>query len=132
MWIKMYNVPLKTWNTKGISAIASRVGKLVIMDQVTADMCHNRVGRIGFARVLVEIDTTKGYTDKVKILYMDAEKKVKRRKFIDVEYAWKPLVYSHCVVFGHGFKACKKRIKSDIELEKKKNQEHERQKDKGK
>ncbi|GKB99229.1 RNA-directed DNA polymerase, eukaryota, reverse transcriptase zinc-binding domain protein [Tanacetum coccineum] len=33
--------PLVTWNTKGISAIASRVGKLVIMDQVTADMCHN-------------------------------------------------------------------------------------------
>nr|GEY86741.1 RNA-directed DNA polymerase, eukaryota, reverse transcriptase zinc-binding domain protein [Tanacetum cinerariifolium] len=75
----------------GISAIASRVGKPMIMDQVTADMCHNKVGRIRFAKVLVEIDATKGYTDNVEILYMDAEKKVKRRKYVDVEYAWKPL-----------------------------------------
>ncbi|GJR91349.1 RNA-directed DNA polymerase, eukaryota, reverse transcriptase zinc-binding domain protein [Tanacetum coccineum] len=75
----------------GISAIASRVGKPVIMDQVTANMCHSRVGRIGFARVLVEIDAEKGYTDKIEIIYMDDGKNVKRRKFVDVEYAWKPL-----------------------------------------
>ncbi|GJV48904.1 RNA-directed DNA polymerase, eukaryota, reverse transcriptase zinc-binding domain protein [Tanacetum coccineum] len=132
MWIKMYNVPLEAWNTKGINVNASRVGKPVIMDQVTANMCHSRIGRIGFARVLVEIDVAKGYTDKVEILYMDAEKNVKRRKFVDVEYAWKPLVCSHCVVFGHDFKACRKRTRSVEELEKEKQQELERQKDNGK
>ncbi|GJZ24509.1 RNA-directed DNA polymerase, eukaryota, reverse transcriptase zinc-binding domain protein [Tanacetum coccineum] len=78
--------------------------------------------RIGFARVLVEIDDAKGYTNKIEIIYMDAEKNVKRRKSIDVEYAWKPLVCSHCVVFGHGFKACLKRTKSPEEIEKDKQQ----------
>ncbi|GKC30567.1 RNA-directed DNA polymerase, eukaryota, reverse transcriptase zinc-binding domain protein [Tanacetum coccineum] len=91
MWIKLYNVPLEAWSKKEISAISSRVGKPLIMDQVTANMRYSGVGRIGFARVLVEIDAAKGYTNKIEIIYMDAEKNVKRRKSIDVEYAWKPL-----------------------------------------
>nr|GEX61537.1 hypothetical protein [Tanacetum cinerariifolium] len=131
-WVKMYNVPLEAWNVKGISAIASRVGKPVMMDQVTANMCHSGVGRLGYARVLVETDAEKGYTDKIEIIYRDVEKNIKRMKFVDVDYAWKPLVCSHRLVFGHGFKEIKKRTKSAEEVEKNKHQVQDRPKVNGK
>ncbi|GJZ72421.1 RNA-directed DNA polymerase, eukaryota, reverse transcriptase zinc-binding domain protein [Tanacetum coccineum] len=103
MWVKMYNVPLEAWNVKGISSIASRVGKPVMMHQVTANMCHSGVARLGYARVLVEIDAENGYTDKIEIIYRDADKNVKRS-------------------FWPWFKECKKRTKSAEEVEKDKHQ----------
>lgn len=55
IWIKMSNVPLEAWTVKGIGALASRVGKPLIMDAVTAGMCQVVMGRVGYARVLVEV-----------------------------------------------------------------------------
>ncbi|GJS12272.1 RNA-directed DNA polymerase, eukaryota, reverse transcriptase zinc-binding domain protein [Tanacetum coccineum] len=47
LWIKLYNVSLEAWSNKGISALASSLGKPVIMDQTTIKMCNEGVGRIG-------------------------------------------------------------------------------------
>ncbi|PWA70936.1 hypothetical protein CTI12_AA260310 [Artemisia annua] len=59
VWIKLGNLPLEAWTTTGISALASRVGTPMIMDTVTASMCKMGVGRIGYARVLVEVSAEK-------------------------------------------------------------------------
>nr|GFC17359.1 zinc knuckle CX2CX4HX4C [Tanacetum cinerariifolium] len=40
------NVPLEAWTTNGISALASRVGKHMVMDVVTATTCKNEVGKV--------------------------------------------------------------------------------------
>ncbi|GJW00449.1 hypothetical protein Tco_1555700 [Tanacetum coccineum] len=50
----------------GISALASRVGKPLVMDVFTASMCKIGVGRVGFARVLVEISTQSLYLMKLR------------------------------------------------------------------
>ncbi|GKC45013.1 zinc knuckle CX2CX4HX4C containing protein [Tanacetum coccineum] len=55
VWVKMCNVPWEAWTVKGISVLASRIGKPMIMDVVTASMCQEGIGRTGFARVLVEV-----------------------------------------------------------------------------
>ncbi|GKE22888.1 zinc knuckle CX2CX4HX4C containing protein [Tanacetum coccineum] len=55
LWIKLCNPPLEALTIKGISALASRIGKPLIMDARTASMCKLDVGRIGYARVLVEV-----------------------------------------------------------------------------
>ena len=39
VWIKICNIPLEALTEKGISIFASRVGKPLIMDKVTATMC---------------------------------------------------------------------------------------------
>nr|GEV06904.1 ATPase, F1/V1/A1 complex, alpha/beta subunit, zinc knuckle CX2CX4HX4C [Tanacetum cinerariifolium] len=58
-------------NEEGISTISSRLGRLIKMDKMTADMCKKGAGRLGFARVLVEINVEDKYLDKVKISYVD-------------------------------------------------------------
>nr|GEX09968.1 RNA-directed DNA polymerase, eukaryota, reverse transcriptase zinc-binding domain protein [Tanacetum cinerariifolium] len=36
LWIKLCNIPLEAWTTKGISALTNRIGKSIKMDSVTA------------------------------------------------------------------------------------------------
>nr|GEV73506.1 zinc knuckle CX2CX4HX4C [Tanacetum cinerariifolium] len=69
IWVKLLNVLMKAWSVKGINALASSLGKPIIMDEVTTKMCVTGVGRISFARVLVETNTRKGIKDKIDIMY---------------------------------------------------------------
>ena len=69
VWVKLLNIPLEAWSTKGISAVASGIGKPLIMDQTTAKMCNEGIGRLGYARVLVEISAEKEFKDKIEICY---------------------------------------------------------------
>nr|GEV63083.1 RNA-directed DNA polymerase, eukaryota, reverse transcriptase zinc-binding domain protein [Tanacetum cinerariifolium] len=69
IWVKLLNVPMEAWSVKGINALASSLGKPIIMDEVTTKICVTGVGRISFARVLVEIDARKGIKDKIEIMY---------------------------------------------------------------
>nr|GFB12655.1 zinc knuckle CX2CX4HX4C [Tanacetum cinerariifolium] len=41
---------------EGISALASRIGKPLVMDVVTASKCRQRIGMLRFARVLIELN----------------------------------------------------------------------------
>ncbi|GKG27955.1 RNA-directed DNA polymerase, eukaryota, reverse transcriptase zinc-binding domain protein, partial [Tanacetum coccineum] len=61
VWIRLYNVPLEAWSIKGISTISSRLGRPIMMDQKTSDMCKEGSGRLGYARVLIEVDAEKEY-----------------------------------------------------------------------
>ncbi|GJU45308.1 nucleotide-diphospho-sugar transferase [Tanacetum coccineum] len=74
----------------GFSALASSIEKPVIMDAVTTKMCVTGVGRIGFARVLVEIDVEKGIKDKIEIMYKSKNVATGTKKIVDVEYSWIP------------------------------------------
>ncbi|GKE00831.1 hypothetical protein Tco_1388814 [Tanacetum coccineum] len=45
--VKICSVPLEAWTTKGISALASRSGKPLVMDVVTASMCKMGISSNG-------------------------------------------------------------------------------------
>ncbi|GJY43524.1 RNA-directed DNA polymerase, eukaryota, reverse transcriptase zinc-binding domain protein [Tanacetum coccineum] len=92
--VKMLNVPMEAWSVKGISALVSSIGKPVIMDEVTTKMCVTGVRRIGFARVLVEIDAEKGIKDKIEIMYRSKNVATGTKKIVDVEYSWIPSICS--------------------------------------
>ncbi|GJV53841.1 RNA-directed DNA polymerase, eukaryota, reverse transcriptase zinc-binding domain protein [Tanacetum coccineum] len=118
IWAKLTNVPLEAWSNEGISALASRLGKPLIMDNMTTRMCKHGSGKMEYARVLVEFDVKKGFKDKIVIQYRNKENEVKGSKTVNVEYLWKPDICSHCSVFGHDFNKCGKRPKTVDEIEK--------------
>ncbi|GJU84848.1 RNA-directed DNA polymerase, eukaryota, reverse transcriptase zinc-binding domain protein [Tanacetum coccineum] len=60
-----------------ISALASRLGKPIVMDSITASMCHNGSGRAGYAKILVEIDAKKGIQDLIKVVDKTCRHQVK-------------------------------------------------------
>ncbi|GKD59612.1 hypothetical protein Tco_1297121 [Tanacetum coccineum] len=91
------------------------------MDNMIVSMCHNGIGMMDFARVLVEMDVGKDFKKEIKVQYKDGENKIKGIKKVNVTYDWKPAVCTHCKVFGHDYNGCKKRTKTqeEIDMEKK-------------
>ncbi|GJV32920.1 RNA-directed DNA polymerase, eukaryota, reverse transcriptase zinc-binding domain protein [Tanacetum coccineum] len=112
-WIKLHNVPLEACTSNGISAIASGLGKPLIMDKTTAKMCRGAISNFRYARVLVEIQADKEFKDKIEICYKNNDKRTKCSKFVKVEYSWKPPKCCECKVFGHTKNTCG--LKSGIE-----------------
>ncbi|GJZ96178.1 RNA-directed DNA polymerase, eukaryota, reverse transcriptase zinc-binding domain protein, partial [Tanacetum coccineum] len=117
IWVRLSDVPLESWSVDGISALASSLGKPLIMDTTTAAMCHNGMGRLDYARVLVEMVADKEFKKVIEVQYRDGENKVKGTKRVNVSYDWKPNVCTHCKVFGHEFKGCTKRPRTPEEEE---------------
>lgn len=101
LWVKMFDVPLEAWSKEGISKLASGLGKPLIMDAMTANMCQFGKGRIGYARVLAEMHAKKQFKDCIDIQYRGNDGTILRTKKITVEYSWKPPVCEFCKVFGH-------------------------------
>ena len=71
IWIQMNHIPLEVWTSKGISALASRIGKPLVIDNVIASMCKSGLGRVGYARVLVEVDANKELPEDIEIVYKE-------------------------------------------------------------
>nr|GEW96467.1 hypothetical protein [Tanacetum cinerariifolium] len=108
--IRLVNVPLEAWTPRGISTLASRLGKPIMMDSTTANMCHKGIGRTCYARVLVEMEANKGLPDKIEVVYKDVMNNTTLTKFLSVEYDWKPVICNTCGVFGHRDSICRKRM----------------------
>ncbi|GJV71423.1 RNA-directed DNA polymerase, eukaryota, reverse transcriptase zinc-binding domain protein [Tanacetum coccineum] len=81
---------------------------------------NGREGRVGFARVLVEINAEKEIKDKIEIVYKGKNITDGLRKVMEVEYAWKPFVCKHFKVFGHDVHRCivKPMIMTETRIEK--------------
>ncbi|GJX28479.1 zinc knuckle CX2CX4HX4C containing protein [Tanacetum coccineum] len=71
VWVKIVNVPLEAWSVDGISALASSLGKPMLMDTMTTTMCHKGVGNFEYARVLMEMDAEKEFKKEIVIQYRD-------------------------------------------------------------
>ncbi|GKF08352.1 RNA-directed DNA polymerase, eukaryota, reverse transcriptase zinc-binding domain protein [Tanacetum coccineum] len=67
IWIRLCNVPLEAWTTNGIIALASRLGKPLVMDNVTTERCKTGFGIVRYARVLVEVSAKKTSHMKLKL-----------------------------------------------------------------
>ncbi|GJU34847.1 hypothetical protein Tco_1183201 [Tanacetum coccineum] len=65
MWNRICNVATKAWMTNGISALASRIGKPMVMDDVITTMCKNGVGKVRY----VEVSVQKPFPDDIEIVY---------------------------------------------------------------
>ena len=62
VWINLPGLPIECWHPNALGKIASKVGKPIVMDKMTASL-----ERVSFARVLVEIDASKELTWNVRI-----------------------------------------------------------------
>ena len=91
-------MPLEYWNDKGLSYIASAVGKPLYADNMTAE-----VQRIHFARICIEVSPESVLPETVE-LEVEGGDKVE----ILVEYNWVPKVCTQCKEFGHTISKCKK------------------------
>ncbi|KAL5730377.1 hypothetical protein ACHQM5_003203 [Ranunculus cassubicifolius] len=82
LWVKMWNVPKHLWNKKGISKIASSIGRPQFMDK-------NTEGKrmLSFTRVYIEVSAEKELRSNLKV-----KTGMNRTATIEFEYPWKPFM----------------------------------------
>ncbi|GKA72537.1 RNA-directed DNA polymerase, eukaryota, reverse transcriptase zinc-binding domain protein [Tanacetum coccineum] len=113
LWVRLCNLPFEAWSINGISALASRIGKPLIMDAMTASMCKHVTGRIRYARVLIEVQVKKDLPEKINVVYQNALKETIGHKTVQVRYDWTPPLCIECGVFGHSQVQSKKTVKQN-------------------
>ncbi|PWA53606.1 hypothetical protein CTI12_AA442920 [Artemisia annua] len=73
---------------------------------MTTSICEKPYGRASFARVLVEIDSSKKPVDSIELWYESLGKVLR----VEVEYTWVPPRCDECKVFGHFTSDCVRKI----------------------
>jgi hypothetical protein len=91
IWIKIHNLPIELWNSTCLSYVASGIGKPLCADSVIEEQL-----RIGFARVLVEVNVDSEFPKEVEVIGVDGERVV-----VGIEYPWVPVKSKKCKSFGH-------------------------------
>ncbi|CAI9263408.1 unnamed protein product [Lactuca saligna] len=106
VWVKVFNVPLEYWNSKGITLIANEIGKPIAMDKITQKMCNEHWGRPTFMRFLVEMSAESDWMKELSVVSIDFGTGEKVESKCRVEYAWRPDVCNHCKIYGHKDSNC--------------------------
>lgn len=101
VWVKMHDVPMQTFTDDGLSMIATKLGKPMMLDSYTSTMYVEAWGRPSFARAMIEISE-----DIITV----ATPRLEGGGFIidqvRVEYEWKPPRCKECKISGHEGAEC--------------------------
>ncbi|PWA39231.1 hypothetical protein CTI12_AA573770 [Artemisia annua] len=76
------------------------------MDRITTSICEKPYGRASFARVLVEIDSSKPLVDNVELWYEGLGNVLR----LWIEYSWVPPRCEECKIFGHYLSECARKV----------------------
>ncbi|GJR21199.1 zinc knuckle CX2CX4HX4C containing protein [Tanacetum coccineum] len=67
VWVKMFNVPVVAYSKVGLSLITSKLGRLIMMDTHTSNMCLNSWGMNSYVRALVEISAENDFVESLVV-----------------------------------------------------------------
>lgn len=95
IWINLRNAPLHLWHAKGLGKLSSFVGIPIMLDKKTTTR-----SRMTYARICVEVVVDSDFPSHIDALVDNVKLK------IIVEYSWKPMICTHCAVFGSSQEKC--------------------------
>ncbi|KAJ6287638.1 hypothetical protein OIU78_001695 [Salix suchowensis] len=92
VWVRLHGLPFPLWSRKGLSLVASKVGRPLACDEATFTC-----SRLDFARVCVELDAATPFIKNFSVLTPLSQEPLN----IEVDYEWKPPRCAKCHLFGH-------------------------------
>lgn len=113
VWVQFPNLKSKLWSMKSLSKVASYVGRPIAADPLTIDR-----KRLGFARVLIEVDVQGSLPDVIPITRPDGVTISQ-----PVRYEFKMPKCSNCNMIGHVTENCRKKPIQKDDAKSKKQQE---------
>ncbi|GJT49931.1 reverse transcriptase domain-containing protein [Tanacetum coccineum] len=111
VWVKLHGVPVLAYSDDGLSLIATKIGKPIMLDAFTSFMCVESWGRISFARALIEVSVDYVLKKEVVMAIPNEEDEGYTREVIRVEYEWKPPHCVDCKFFRYESTTCPKRVR---------------------
>ncbi|GKD88397.1 zinc knuckle CX2CX4HX4C containing protein, partial [Tanacetum coccineum] len=114
VWVKLHHVPIVAYSEIGLSLINTQIGKPIMLDSYTSNMCVSSWGRSTYARALIKVSADKEIMESLIIAILVGKDKGHTLATIDIEYEWKPPRCSHCLIFDHITDKCPKVPKETI------------------
>ncbi|GKB97430.1 hypothetical protein Tco_0983567 [Tanacetum coccineum] len=90
VWVKLHGVPVTGFSKDGFSAIATKLGTLLMLDSYTSDMCMQSWGRSSYARVMIELRADVELKDNIVMAMPKITREGHYTCNVRVEYEWKP------------------------------------------
>ncbi|GJS11974.1 RNA-directed DNA polymerase, eukaryota, reverse transcriptase zinc-binding domain protein [Tanacetum coccineum] len=106
VWVKLHGIPVMAFSEDGLSTIATKLGTPLMLDSYTSDMCLQSWGMSSYARVMIELQADMELKDNIVVAMPKIMAEGYYTCTVHVEYEWKPLRCSCCVLVGPkvGFK----------------------------
>ncbi|GJW72784.1 zinc knuckle CX2CX4HX4C containing protein [Tanacetum coccineum] len=109
VWVKIHNVPIVAYSETGLSLITTKLGRPIMLDTYTSEMCLNLWGHYDYARVLVEVSSDLAFVKSLVVAIPFSDKPEHYLEMLDVEYEWQPPRCDVCKTFDHNGEQCPKR-----------------------
>ncbi|GJX28156.1 zinc knuckle CX2CX4HX4C containing protein [Tanacetum coccineum] len=108
VWVKLHHVPIVAYSEVGLSLITTQIGKPIMLDSYTSNMCVSSWGRSTYARALIKISADVDMKDSLVIAIPMGRDKGHSLATIDIEYEWRPPRCSTRLIFDHINDKCPK------------------------
>nr|GEX16298.1 hypothetical protein [Tanacetum cinerariifolium] len=115
LWVKLHHVPIVAYSKVGLSLISTQLGRPILMDSYTSNMCVRSWGRSTYARILIEILAEKELLESMVIGIPMSNRKGHTLATVEIEYEWKPPRCPICVIFDHVTENCPKNPIVEVE-----------------
>ncbi|GJV38022.1 hypothetical protein Tco_1410499 [Tanacetum coccineum] len=106
VWVKLHHVPIVAYSEVGLSLITTQIGRPIMLDSYTSNMCVNSWGRSAYARALIEVLAEQELMDSIVVAIPLGKDRGHSLATIEVEYEWQPPRCSTCRVFDHVTSQC--------------------------
>ncbi|GKC80931.1 zinc knuckle CX2CX4HX4C containing protein [Tanacetum coccineum] len=93
VWVKLHKVPIVAYSEVGLSYITSKMGKPIMLDSYTCDMCLNPWGQSSYARALIDMTSDWAFVESLVVGIPLEDGLGHSMETIEMEYEWKP---PHC------------------------------------
>ncbi|GJW63827.1 hypothetical protein Tco_0115711 [Tanacetum coccineum] len=108
VWVKMHHVPIVAYSEIGLSLITTQIGKPIMLDTYTSNMCLNSRGRSTYARALIEVAVDIELKESMIIVIPLSNREGHTFATVDIEYEWTPPRCKTCMIFDHVSDKCPK------------------------
>ncbi|GKD28415.1 zinc knuckle CX2CX4HX4C containing protein [Tanacetum coccineum] len=102
----MHDVPLASYTSDSLSMIATKLGKPMMLDSYTSNMCLDPCGRSSYAMAMIEINVNMDLVETLIVGVPKLEETGYTKETIRIEYEWKHPRCDNCSIFWHLTDTC--------------------------
>nr|GEW59701.1 hypothetical protein [Tanacetum cinerariifolium] len=114
LWVKLHHVLIVAYFEVGLSLISTQLGKPIMTDSYTSNMCLSSWGRSTYARILIEVSADKELMESLVVAIPHSSGKGHSFATVEVEYEWQPPRCTKCLIFDHVTDQCPKNPKVKV------------------
>ncbi|XP_071699632.1 uncharacterized protein [Rutidosis leptorrhynchoides] len=106
VWVKLYDIPLAGFTEDGLNAIASKIGRPMMLDSYTSTICVEFWSRPNYAPAMIEVSSDVDLKEAIRVATPSLDGGNRTLDTVRVAYEWKPPRCGGCKIFGHKDAQC--------------------------